>query len=101
MPSWFDVALVQFSVLQNSLSIHPPYTIHMNCKATRKPCNIHFHCNSKYFFSEKLLDLISRVTVFLLQLGQYTGQQKPLPEYHVRIAGFDERVSYARLSIFV
>ncbi|KAI8794714.1 DNA-dependent protein kinase catalytic subunit, partial [Biomphalaria glabrata] len=24
--------------------------------------------------------------------GQYTGQQKPTPEYHVKIAGFDERV---------
>jgi len=24
--------------------------------------------------------------------GQYTGEKKPLPEYHVRIAGFDERV---------
>ena len=26
--------------------------------------------------------------------GQYTGRGKPLPEYHVKIAGFDERVSY-------
>ncbi|XP_048223408.1 DNA-dependent protein kinase catalytic subunit [Perognathus longimembris pacificus] len=25
--------------------------------------------------------------------GQYDGQGKPLPEYHVRISGFDERVS--------
>lgn len=24
--------------------------------------------------------------------GQYTGRGKPLPEYHVKIAGFDERV---------
>ncbi|KAL9956083.1 hypothetical protein ACROYT_G037506 [Oculina patagonica] len=24
--------------------------------------------------------------------GQYTGRSKPLPEYHVKIAGFDERV---------
>ncbi|CAL1543153.1 unnamed protein product [Lymnaea stagnalis] len=24
--------------------------------------------------------------------GQYTGQKKPLPEYHVKISGFDERV---------
>lgn len=24
--------------------------------------------------------------------GQYTGRTKPLPEYHVKIAGFDERV---------
>lgn len=25
-------------------------------------------------------------------LGQYDGKGKPLPEYHVRISGFDERV---------
>lgn len=26
-------------------------------------------------------------------LGQYDGMSKPLPEYHVKIAGFDQRVS--------
>ena len=38
--------------------------------------------------------IISRV-IFNLQYstGQYTGRMKPLPEYHVKIAGFDERVS--------
>ena len=25
--------------------------------------------------------------------GQYDGLKKPLPEYHVKVAGFDERVS--------
>ena len=25
--------------------------------------------------------------------GQYDGQSKPLVEYHVKISGFDERVS--------
>ena len=25
--------------------------------------------------------------------GQYSGHSEPLPEYHVKIAGFDERVS--------
>lgn len=29
------------------------------------------------------------MTVFL---GQYTGKSKPLPEYHVKIASFGERV---------
>ena len=29
---------------------------------------------------------------FLLLIGQYTGKQKPLVEFHVQIAGFDERV---------
>ena len=25
--------------------------------------------------------------------GQYDGKSKPLPEYHVKIAGFDEKVT--------
>jgi hypothetical protein len=25
--------------------------------------------------------------------GQYTGMSKPMPEYHTKISGFDERVS--------
>lgn len=33
----------------------------------------------------------SHFCVFFLS-GQYTGRRKPLPEYHVKIAGFDERV---------
>jgi hypothetical protein len=26
-------------------------------------------------------------------VGQYMGTSKPLPEYHVKIAGFDEKVT--------
>ena len=33
------------------------------------------------------------MAITFLISGQYTGEQKPLPEYHARIAGFDERVS--------
>ena len=28
--------------------------------------------------------------------GQYDGKSKPLPEYHVKISGFDEKVSKHR-----
>lgn len=26
--------------------------------------------------------------------GQYDGLRKPMPEYHVKVAGFDERVGF-------
>lgn len=32
-------------------------------------------------------------TVFCVA-GQYDGRSKPLPEYHAKITGFDERVSF-------
>ena len=37
--------------------------------------------------------------------GQYDGQSKPLPEYHTKIAGFDEKVwyiiVYVRMYVYV
>jgi hypothetical protein len=34
------------------------------------------------------------VAVSLLYTGQYGGEAKPLPEYHTKIAGFEEKVSH-------
>lgn len=31
--------------------------------------------------------------------GQYDGKGKPLPEYHAKISGFDERVCFLSLSL--
>lgn len=28
----------------------------------------------------------------MIGIGQYSGRSEPLPEYHVKIAGFDEKV---------
>ena len=30
----------------------------------------------------------------LSNIGQYSGSKQPLPEYHVKIAGFDEKVHF-------
>ena len=30
--------------------------------------------------------------MLILFIGQYDGKSKPLPEYHVKISGFDEKV---------
>lgn len=38
--------------------------------------------------------------VFNSHIGQYDGKSKPLPEYHVKISGFDEKVSYLSLPPF-
>lgn len=29
---------------------------------------------------------------YVTGIGQYNGKSEPLPEYHVKIAGFDEKV---------
>ena len=34
----------------------------------------------------------------LVSTGQYDGRSKPLPEYHAKITGFDERVGSPSLS---
>ena len=36
--------------------------------------------------------MILFIDVLLCVLGQYDGKSKPLPEYHVKISGFDEKV---------
>lgn len=43
-------------------------------------------------YSPWLFNFSSYYTHTLEIPGQYTGKEKPLPEYHVKIAGFDERV---------
>ncbi|XP_068717854.1 DNA-dependent protein kinase catalytic subunit-like isoform X1 [Montipora capricornis] len=44
-------------------------------------------------YSPWLLQFQSSNHTYALEIpGQYTGRGKPLPEYHVKIAGFDERV---------
>lgn len=49
----------------------------------------------------KILHLLNSIHVFLpvpVIAGQYDGRSKPLPEYHAKITGFDERVHfYCRL----
>ena len=35
----------------------------------------------------------------LTPAGQYTGNSKPLPEYHVKISSFDEKVRAADITI--
>lgn len=38
---------------------------------------------------------LTDVKVSLLHVvGQYDGRSKPLPEYHAKITGFDERVCF-------
>lgn len=32
---------------------------------------------------------------FICNLGQYDGINKPMPEYHIKVVGFDQRVSNA------
>lgn len=38
---------------------------------------------------------------FFHGLGQYDGRSKPLPEYHAKITGFDERVRFCFLFIYL
>ena len=46
--------------------------------------------NNNNFFAISIFRFI--LFVLFCLTGQYTGKGKPLPEYHVKIAGFDERV---------
>ncbi|CAB4045005.1 DNA-dependent kinase catalytic subunit-like, partial [Paramuricea clavata] len=44
-------------------------------------------------YSPWLSTFQTRSETYQLEIpGQYTGRNKPLPEYHVKIAGFDEKV---------
>lgn len=38
---------------------------------------------------------------FFHGVGQYDGRSKPLPEYHAKITGFDERVRFCFLFIYL
>ena len=39
--------------------------------------------------------------VSVLCVGQYSGKSEPLPEYHVKIAGFDEKVCSVCTSVHI
>ena len=63
-------------------------------------CQILFSRKSKKISSLSSAELAQRVVKANLQYlvctifpGQYTGINKPLPEYHVKVAGFDQRVN--------
>ena len=42
--------------------------------------------------SNVLITCLSVCLFFCCCLGQYDGLSKPLPEYHTKISGFDEKV---------
>ena len=39
-----------------------------------------------------LVEYCCMILIHFFYSGQYSGRSKPLPEYHVKIAGFDEKV---------
>ena len=45
--------------------------------------------NKEVTFTGKYCQLCIALVLFI---GQYNGKSKPLPEYHVKISGFDEKV---------
>lgn len=57
----------------------------------RKKIYISFSFTSSILFNWKEDDLFCYFCL-IVNLGQYTGRSKPLPEYHVKISGFDEKV---------
>lgn len=42
--------------------------------------------------------LLKTYFIFFPLVGQYDGRSKPLPEYHAKITGFDERVGVFSVS---
>lgn len=46
----------------------------------------------KYIYFDYFCSL--EAVFFPLVVGQYDGRCKPLPEYHAKITGFDERVCF-------
>ena len=44
------------------------------------------------YISELLLPRVTHSILHVMFTGQYSGKSEPLPEYHVKIAGFDEKV---------
>lgn len=53
----------------------------------------HFHSISQHCGEVWVVIFRHTVNVFLAFQGQYDGVKKPMPEYHIKVVGFDQRVS--------